>query len=322
MSVRSPHKLPRATIVVLAAAAVLALGASVVGAVYGSDVSPGTPSQVAALVAAAPSITSIPSNVTPSLADAANDTASKSTPSLGKCQGDPTTSAPCLYGDTGGTKTMLLWGDSHAFMWFPAVNAIAKEQHWKLVILFQYGCPVADVSVWNSLTDSPYTGCNTYRQSAIDAINKLKPSLVMVTEAFQGEGSNQKPISLSRWTSGLKKTLGSLAPGIKKVVIGDTINLSSTNGASPETCLAANSDNVQACSTSADNAADTAERKSEMTAAKDEHATYVNVVPWSCSTVCTAIVGKMIVYYAEGHFTATYAKFLSTVLYLAIKPSM
>lgn len=317
------HKLPRATIPTLTLTAALALGATMAGAVYGSGGSPGTPSQVAALVAAAPSITSIPSNVTPSLANASTDTAGKGTPSLGKCQGDPTTKAPCLYGDTSGSKTMVLWGDSHAYMWFPAVNAIAKQQHWKLVILFDYGCPVADVAVWNTITDSEYTSCNTFRQGAIVAINKLKPSLLLVTEEFAAEGSNQKPISVSRWTTALKKTLGSIAPSIKKVLIGDTIDLAPAGGgANPVTCLAANTDNVQACSTSESNSAYTAQRKGEMTAAKAEHTTYVNVIPWSCSTVCTAIIGKMIVYYAEGHFTATYSKYLSTVLYQALKPSM
>jgi hypothetical protein len=303
--------------------AALASAPALAGAVRGQGVSPGTSAQVAAAVAAAPSITSIPGNVTPTLADAERDTASKSTPSLGKCQSDPTTKSPCLYGDTRGTKTMVLWGDSHAYMWFPAVNAIAKRHKWKLVMLFDYGCPVADISVWNTITNGPYTSCNTFRQNVIAAINELKPALLIVSEEYAAEDSNQKPIKTTRWTSALKKTLGSIGSRVKKVLIGDTIDLAPvTSGTTPLTCLASYPNDVQTCSTSESNATYAAERNSEMAAASAERAGYINVIPWSCSDVCTAIIGNMIVYYSQGHFTATYDTYLTNVLYQSLQPLM
>ena len=36
---------------------------------------------------------------------------------------------------------MVIYGDSHAGMWFDALNVIAKEAHWRLVDLWKGGCP-------------------------------------------------------------------------------------------------------------------------------------------------------------------------------------
>jgi hypothetical protein len=142
-----------------------------------------------------------------------------------------------------------------------------------------------------------------------------------MSEEYAAEGSNQQPIATSRWTSALKNTLRSIDSHIKKVLIGDTIDLAPPmGGATPLTCLAAHPNDVQACSTSEGNPAYAAERKSEMTAASAEKAKYVDVIPWSCSDVCTAIIGSVIVYYSEGHFTATYDAYLTTVLNQALQP--
>ena len=42
---------------------------------------------------------------------------------------------------------MVLYGDSHAGMWFRAIDGIATRAHWKLIVLFKPGCPANDLSV-------------------------------------------------------------------------------------------------------------------------------------------------------------------------------
>lgn len=97
---------------------------------------------MAADVAASQSIKTLPANLSPSLGNAAADVATVGTPALRRCDATGVTLSPskCVFEDTKGSKTMVLWGgDSHAFMWFPAVNAIAKAKHWKFVALIEYG---------------------------------------------------------------------------------------------------------------------------------------------------------------------------------------
>lgn len=84
-----------------------------------SSITPGTPTQVAGLVAAAPAITSIPKDVVPSVADSLNDDVFRYYPALNRCSTSAvaTTTLPkCVFGDTSGTTTIVLWGDSHAYM--------------------------------------------------------------------------------------------------------------------------------------------------------------------------------------------------------------
>ena len=195
----------------------------------GAGTGGGTASQVAADVKSSLSIKTLPSNLSPPVQDASTDTAYVDTPSLSNCNttGITIAFAKCIFGDPKGKHTMVLWGDSHAFMWFPAVNAVAKANHWRLVALMKFGCPDADVAVWNPLTKAPYTTCTTFRRNMIAHIDSLRPQLVILTEAFTalgatGNGANS--ITTSAWQSALKKTLSLLhGSGMKKLVLGSTI---------------------------------------------------------------------------------------------------
>jgi hypothetical protein len=53
-------------------------------------------------------------------------------------------------------------------------------------------------------------------------------------------------------------------------------------------------------------------------ATQQNGASYIDVMPWFCSTVCTDVVGNMAVYSGGGHISATYATFLSGVLRSAL----
>jgi hypothetical protein len=316
----------------LAGAVVLAMATV---ALAGSG--PGSPAQIAAGVAHSVSITQLPSNLSPSLSAASTDTAYVDTPSIRPCNTVGTTlkASSCVFGDTKGTKTMVLWGDSHAFMWFPAVNAAAKVAKWKLVALMEFGCPVADISVWNPLTKAPYTTCDTFRKNMISVINKLNPNLVILTESFTSQAANAggayNTISTAQWQAALERTLRSLhSRSMKKVILGSTIGSSNPGLAVPSICLSAYPKNVQKC-TIADTAAQKAQRASEAAAAKATKVPDVNVLPWLCTSAatpaCSQVIGDSsngyrIAYYKTGHLTETYALFLTTVLGDALKPLM
>jgi hypothetical protein len=96
--------------------------------------------------------TKAPSNLTPSL-----DTASKDQPVTSKngCHLDyPKVDQPaCVYGDrtSKATHTAVLLGDSHAQQWLPALDKAARDHHWKLIAWTKAACPLADVTVYNSI---------------------------------------------------------------------------------------------------------------------------------------------------------------------------
>ena len=49
----------------------------------------------------------------------------------------------CVYGDRGARTTVVLFGDSHAMQYFPALQRIAGRRHWRLVELTKAACPPA-----------------------------------------------------------------------------------------------------------------------------------------------------------------------------------
>jgi hypothetical protein len=310
-----PHRSWTAAALFAAALVTTGLVANSAGA---AAPAPGTPAQVAALVAAASSIQSLPSNLTPALSEASNDTPVNEFPALAPCINGSVNAPACVFGDPKGTHTMVDFGDSHAYMWFPALDAIAKAAKWRLVAWMNFGCPFADLTVWDIDTNSPNTFCSAYRTDMIKRINKLHPSLVVISESFYTLNGNNQQITDAQWTSALEKSFGLLkGKSTKKVLIGNSILIKN-----PIECLTANPSNVQACSVAESNPTYTTQRAAEQAAAKEQKVLYVNEIPWECSSVCTVVIGNMVAYNSAGHLSATYDTYLSDVLQGALKDSM
>ncbi len=310
------HVRAAGAVVVVSLALLAALGLSPI--LSGASTSPGTPKQVAALVAAAPSIATLPAGVEPPLSSASSDDALTEFPSLTPCISGSDDEPTCAFGDTHAKRTMVLLGDSHALMWFPALDAVATAAKWRLVALMDYGCPVADVTVWDVVTNSPDTDCPIFRAHMIKRIDKLDPQLLVVSENFYFLDAKDHPITDAEWTTALEKSLGALhARSMHRVVIGQDEVVPD-----PVACLAAYPNAVQTCSRPATSAAFTEELAADRAAAHEAKVPYVNEVPWLCSATCTVVIGKMIVYNSSGHLTATYDTYLTDVLRLALKASM
>lgn len=307
----------RAIVAAVAVGAALVASLVAVPIVGGASPAPGSPTQVAALVSAAPAITQLPSNLTPPLSSAGNDDALTEYPALNACIGGTEPESACTFGDTHATRTMVLFGDSHALMWFPALDAIATAAKWRLVAFMEYACPVADVTVWDVVSNSPDYLCPIFRTQTIKRIDKLDPRLVIVSEALTTLDAQDKAITDAQWTKALEKSLGQLhARSMRRVVIGQDELVPN-----PVACLAANPTAVQSCS-SPETPAFLAQLAADRAAAHAARVPYLSEVPWLCSTNCTVVIGNMVVYNSTGHLSATYDTYLTDVMKLALKPSM
>jgi hypothetical protein len=273
-------------------------------------------------VAAAPNITTVPGDVTPPLSEAASDHALTM---LNEAGCDPAfataTVGSCVFGDPKGAKTMVLLGDSHAGMWFPAFDAIATRAHWKLVVLMKAVCPAVNLDFWYWPSDGPYPACTTWHQYTTSRINALDPAVVVLTSWWHGVGvvpNGQQP-TLGEWQLGLEGALASItSPGTKKVVLGDIPYLTQTG---PQ-CLAANGKNVQACTTPASQAVQTDHEQTLQAAALATGATYISPTSWLCTSVCTAVIGKYDVYADASEITNQYVDYLQGALTAALLPVM
>src|SRR6201992_2798041 len=81
-----------------------------------------------------------------------------------------TNSNKCLYGNATGDKTLILFGDSHAMQYFPAVEELAEIHGWRLIVLTKAECPPEEVEVKSMVEDREYSQCDEWRQGALERI--------------------------------------------------------------------------------------------------------------------------------------------------------
>src|ERR1019366_9929193 len=107
--------------------------------------------RVAQLVEASHNITVIPKNLVVPLKDLGRDgTGNYFAVPYNQCL----TMTSCVYGSTTAKRMIVLFGDSHAWMWVSAVNPIAVKDQYKLVLLYQNDCSAANVTFWDTATGS------------------------------------------------------------------------------------------------------------------------------------------------------------------------
>jgi hypothetical protein len=259
----------------------------------------------------------------PSLADAANDL-----PVIYSdgCHLDVLTAqlANCAFGDTGSRIDVVLFGDSHAAQWFPALQRLAVQHSWRLEPMTKSACTPASLTVYNSQVDRAYSECDQWRQAVLGRISSEKPVLVVVStsRAYQLMVNGQ-PVSASDrpdlWTKGLTKTMQTLAGSAAHVVLlGDTPRSVSD----PPGCLSLHMGDSLACATPYDQAVDAGQVALETGVAGTTGAVFVDPTAWVCRTdPCPAIFGRFLIYRDQGHLTKTYASGLAGQLF-ALLPAL
>ncbi|HXW38526.1 MAG TPA: acyltransferase family protein, partial [Acidimicrobiales bacterium] len=117
-------------------------------AAYGAPLIAGTPAQVLRAVREAPDITRLPANLLPPLGDGETDWGGPKAPCF-PVDTASTIPASCLTGYTTGTRTMVLYGDSHAAMWGNMYSLLATINGWRFLDMGKGFCPAADLAFQN-----------------------------------------------------------------------------------------------------------------------------------------------------------------------------
>ncbi len=125
---------------------------------------------------------------------------------------------PCEFGVTASDKTVVLFGDSHAAQWLPAVDMLARQQGWRVVALTKAVCPSVDTPVDFYVTRRRFEPCETWRARMFERIERLRPQLVVL-----GNSAGYHDVPLPRWQDGMQRTVKHLqALGTQVVYLRDT----------------------------------------------------------------------------------------------------
>ena len=208
-----------------------------------------------------------------------------------------TLSPRCEYGDLTSDETIVLYGDSHAAQWFPALDLIGKRRGIKIVSLTKSACPSAEV-IKELSSQYDVKDCQAFRDSSVARINKIKPLAVILT-GMQPFTAPYSDVSASSWWLAGESTVFNRIKSATKfpIYLTDTplpqIDI-------PD-CLVAG--RGAKCDTSRPVAAEVAPGLIP-----------INPTPWLCTDTCPAIVDGIVAYRDKSHLTVEMSKHLSVQL--------
>ena len=249
----------------------------------------------------------VPAGLMPALEAARND--------LPRSYGDgchldqPATTIPvCVYGDPSSSTTVVLFGDSHAAEWFPALERLATERGWRLVSLTKSACTPAQLTVWNTTFKRAYDECNQWREEVFARLQTDRPDLVIVGSSHPytsaATGGPAQADGGQALEAGLAQTLQRLRPLADAVaLIGDTPKFSQD----PPDCLSQHLDHVLACAEPRAQALDVGWTRVERAVAAEADATFVDPSDWACPTdPCPVVIGRYLVYRDQHHLATPF----------------
>ncbi len=273
-----------------------------------------------AAVAQSVSTRAVPSNLSPPLGGAHSDQA---LPFLDGCNAtySVTTVHRCIYAKTQSSTSVMLFGDSHASQWFPALDALANSRDWRLVVADKSTCPPLELKIFSPVLGRTYTECAQFRQSALARIRTEKPKVVVLGVARHYSTDYHFSVYGPDWDSGLAAMVREIrALGPRVVVMGPTPK---PNMPDVPDCLSAHLADAAACTTPTNIAVNTAGMAGERSAVLGAGGSYIDVEPWVCTaSSCSVLVGNLLVYRDDNHLTTKYVSWLTPIFETALDAAL
>ena len=260
-----------------------------------------------ARVATSPGATLLPSALEPSLEQASTDVPQIY---MTGCHAPRHGSAvvSCSLGPKSAGFHVVLFGDSHAAQWFPALEQVVVAHEWRLTVFTKSSCPALE------LGEFPSADCRSWRESVVKELGAHPPDLIVVSSY----GRYIHRPSDAVWAAGLRVLLGALPSRAAKVVIADTPSFAK----SPLGCLALNPADISPCSRLRPRALDARRVAAERIAAAEADATWVDLSDQLCSTVCAPVLGNIVVYRDSHHLTVRMSRALAPTLDMHISSAL
>jgi peptidoglycan/LPS O-acetylase OafA/YrhL len=234
-----------------------------------------------------------------------------------KCWGSllDNATAPCVFGDLRARETVVLFGDSHAEHWLPAMDRLARDRGWRVVAMIKPACPVADVpELVNTRLKRYYSECTTWRRAMLRRIVALRPTAAVLSSYdhyVSREGGADWKLSAAQWGAGLRRTYGTLArAGINTLVIRGTPR----PGFDVPSCLSRRASGAPLSAKPCEYVFERSlvpDAVAEQNAAARGVATlaFVDMNDRVCDTaVCPVVRRGTIVFRDDGHLTATFSR--------------
>jgi peptidoglycan/LPS O-acetylase OafA/YrhL len=267
--------------------------------------------QIAGQLAVGVGTEEVPSNLHPTLA-----AANKDDPPVyvDGCQDSYLASAVqrCEFGDLASNTSVVLIGDSHAGMWFPAVDLAANQHGWRLYTWTKATCPPITTPIFSPELGRNFTECETWRQNVLARIREVHPAVVILGMArHYSSVYGFTPYQLP-WLQGMAQMVATIRQMGTKVVVVGPVPKPPFNV--PD-CLSSHLSNAVACTGAVSTEINDAGMSAERSAVTASGGTYIDVQPWFCTAArCAVILGNIEMWRDDNHISPEYSSFLGPAM--------
>jgi hypothetical protein len=269
---------------------------------------------VAASIRAAREGHPIPKDLQPALTDVRDSVASQ-----GDCNYEfADVRRLCAQGDPGADRTIVLFGNSHARHWIPALERIGRDYGYRTYYLAKVQCIGSLVTPTRD--GKPFDDCVDFHDWALKEIAKLRPDLVLVSTSastngglYEADGSHVTDGQIIRpmIRQGYVRLLQALTSYAGRTVLLPDIPYLNRD---PTTCIGAPGATLKNCLLQPRSAQATVV-SDQVAAAREVGADVVPTSQWFCvGRVCPSVVGSYLPRRDAGHMTNEYSAHLADSL--------
>ncbi len=301
---------PRRTFAVAAGAmAAIVATAVTAGLLVGTRLDTGKPAPAATVAAGPVGTDYVPSNLVPSLTAVVEDKPVLYDNGCHRELGD-TDPADCVIGTNPAAPRVVLFGDSHAAQWFPALQPLADRGAVRLESHTKSGCPAAPPGTL------PYASCPAWVEAVSEKLSTDPPAVILLGN-FGKRYLEDEQDRGELWRQALTETIDRLPAASRIVLIADTPSI----GVTPSMCLARFSEQADHCAFERAEALDAELRAVERAVAERfDNVSYLDFTELICNTAqCPSIIGNTLVYRDDSHITTAFARALSGAVTSAVQ---
>jgi peptidoglycan/LPS O-acetylase OafA/YrhL len=223
-----------------------------------------------------------------------------------------TSHAPCTLGDTASATRVVVFGDSHAHMWLPALDKLGTRDGFAVVPLIKWGCSPMAVRELEDRGESEFTACVEFRSWAVEQIRRAEPELVIVSSrAYPPDLLVSGTFERGEWRQGAFETMSAVdALGFPSLLMGDVSHLEER----PSRCLAMPSSTMASCTSRADPRV-LATNQALAEGAREAGVPFVDVNELAClHRLCPMVAGNIATFRDKQHLSTSWVRHVAEPL--------
>jgi hypothetical protein len=222
----------------------------------------------------------------------------------------------CPLGDLDGKRKVVVYGDSHAGVWLPALDRIGRNAGFRVIPLIKLGC--APFRVGQTHDGAAFPSCRMFRGWAERKIARIHPAMVVLGyRGFLAVDPDPGETIAESWQQGVRATVRELLGHTRElVVIGDV----PSKGLRPDDCLSDPTVDMGTCTTPVEAKVVQANQVTRRVTVATR-ARFVVAQNLVCAAGrCPLVVNRIVTYRDPSHLTKTWTYRITGELRARIRP--